>query len=272
MSRTISKNRKKIALIHDVVGYGRAGMLNIVPIMYSLKIEPCPIPTAIFSTHMGYEGHVVRYMNGYVRDSINHYRKLNIEFDAVIIGYIGNGYIVDEVISTLDYFKSCGTRIIFDPIFADNGKLYSSMDENYVDKIKNILPYCDIVIPNETEAKFISGEENIDNALIKLNAMGVEIPIITGIKSDKKIIVARMIGDKVKYHHLDMKLENYCGTGDIFTGLFSSYLTLGNDVDKSIKLTHDFIYNCIINTNKLCYEKKHGIIFEDILDELKESL
>ena len=44
---------KKIALLHDICGVGKAAMMNMTPILSMMGIEACPIPTVLLSTHTG---------------------------------------------------------------------------------------------------------------------------------------------------------------------------------------------------------------------------
>lgn len=74
MNHIISKPIKRIGIIHDLVGFGRAGMMNIIPILSELGIESCPIPTSIFSTHTAYNSPAVRYLNGFVSEALEHYK------------------------------------------------------------------------------------------------------------------------------------------------------------------------------------------------------
>ena len=49
---------KKVAAIHDLSGYGRASLTTIIPILSNMKVQVCPVPTAILSTHTGgFEGY-----------------------------------------------------------------------------------------------------------------------------------------------------------------------------------------------------------------------
>ena len=56
---------KKIALLHDICGVGKAAMMNMTPILSMMGIEACPIPTVLLSTHTG--GYIMYPENIYVR-------------------------------------------------------------------------------------------------------------------------------------------------------------------------------------------------------------
>ena len=49
--RTTWKNRKKIALINDLTGFGRCSTAVMAPIVSALRIQAVAVPTAILSAH-----------------------------------------------------------------------------------------------------------------------------------------------------------------------------------------------------------------------------
>lgn len=268
MNRTINKPIKRIAIIHDLVGFGKAGMMNIIPVLSSLGIECCPIPTSLFSTHTAYEKPNIKYLYGYIRDTIKHYKSLNISFDAVLIGYMGNEEIVDEVLEIIDYFVSMDSAIIFDPIFADNNKLYGNIKESYVEKLKLILPYCNLVMPNYTEAYFISKLKEPQKICDWFNKNGVNNIIITSIQDADDDIGIALYDDNYTLKKFEKHKNNFSGTGDIFSGLITGYFVLGYSLIEAVDMAHKFVYNCIMHSSNYDYDKKEGIILESNLVDI----
>ncbi|MEA2060593.1 MAG: bifunctional hydroxymethylpyrimidine kinase/phosphomethylpyrimidine kinase [Thermodesulfobacteriota bacterium] len=43
----------RVAAIHDLSGFGRASLTVIIPILSTMGIQTCPLPTAVLSTHTG---------------------------------------------------------------------------------------------------------------------------------------------------------------------------------------------------------------------------
>ncbi|MEG2004843.1 MAG: pyridoxamine kinase, partial [Bilophila sp.] len=41
----------KVAAIHDMSGFGRTSLTVVIPILSSMGIQVCPLPTAVLSTH-----------------------------------------------------------------------------------------------------------------------------------------------------------------------------------------------------------------------------
>ena len=150
---------KKIALLHDICGVGKAAMMNMTPILSMMGIEACPIPTVLLSTHTGgYGTPAIYHVPGeYIRTCADHYKKENITFDAIFVGYLGNVDVIDSVIYFISQFPD--TKVILDPIMGDHGKYYSNFDESYGTSIRRLLPYSDVILPNLTEMYLLAGKE-----------------------------------------------------------------------------------------------------------------
>ena len=41
----------RVAAIHDLSGFGRSSLCNVLPILSTMGIQACPVPTAVLSTH-----------------------------------------------------------------------------------------------------------------------------------------------------------------------------------------------------------------------------
>ena len=91
---------KKIALLHDLCGVGKAALTNMMPILSVMGIESCPIPTMLLSTHTGGYGTpaVARIPAEYIRNCADHFKNQGVEFDAIFIGYLGHMEAIDAVI------------------------------------------------------------------------------------------------------------------------------------------------------------------------------
>ena len=143
---------KKIALLHDICGVGKAAMMNMTPILSMMGIEVCPVPTVLLSTHTGgYGTPAVCHVPGdYIRACADHYKTEHITFDAIFVGYLGKADVIDAVIYFISQFPD--TKVILDPIMGDHGVYYTNFDESYGAAMRKILPYADIILPNLTES------------------------------------------------------------------------------------------------------------------------
>ena len=41
----------RVAAIHDLSGFGRTSLMVVIPILSTMGIQTCPLPTAVLSTH-----------------------------------------------------------------------------------------------------------------------------------------------------------------------------------------------------------------------------
>ncbi|MCI3008547.1 hypothetical protein FBD77_10720 [Clostridium butyricum] len=119
----MKKPIKRAAVIHDLCGVGKVALTNIIPVLSTMEIETCPIPTIILSSHTGGLGKPVTIkLDNYIEKAMNHYNELDLNFEGIFIGYLGSIKNVEECIN---YFENIEMKeesiVIFDPIFGDNG-------------------------------------------------------------------------------------------------------------------------------------------------------
>ena len=104
--------QKKIALINDVTGFGRCSIAVMAPIVSAMKIQAVTVPTAILSTHTQFP---IYYFDDYtpkMKDYIQTYKELNMEFDAISTGFLGSEEQVDIVIDFINHFKTDDNFVI----------------------------------------------------------------------------------------------------------------------------------------------------------------
>ena len=99
--------QKKIALINDITGFGRCSVAVMAPIVSAMKIQAVAVPTAILSTHTQFPEYYFDDYTPRMRDYIQTYKNLNMEFDGIATGFLGSEEQVDIVI---DFIQSFGTK------------------------------------------------------------------------------------------------------------------------------------------------------------------
>ena len=125
----------------------------------------------------------------------------------------------------------------------DDGALYPGLDETKVANYKDLVDVSDIIIPNQTEAKFL--DLDIDG----ITKNGKKI-IITSADKDGKPAVLYYDGKEnaIFYDKKDIKVG---GSGDLFDGLFIGYLLKDFDIPKAIEKTcQDIIKIMVANEKK----------------------
>lgn len=277
---------KKVAAIHDLSGYGRASLTTIIPILSNMKVQVCPVPTAILSTHTGgFEGYSFIDLTTYMQEHINHWKKLNLEFDCIYSGFLGSPKQIEIVADFIDYFGGKAKFTVVDPVMGDNGKLYSTMDNEMVVGMRNLIKKADIITPNFTEVMYLLGKDynkNVDIESVKeylreLSNMGPKIVIATSVPEvdsnslDKKTSVVAYDRENDVFWRVSCKYipASYPGTGDAYTSVVIGSLLQGDSLPMAIERGVQFITQCIMASYGFKYPSKEGVLLERMLDVLK---
>ena len=130
---------KRVAAIHDLSGFGRASLTAIIPILSSMGIQVCPLPTAVLSTHTGgFEGFTFVDLTDTMEAYINHWKKEQIEFDCIYSGFLGSPRQIDIISKFILDFKSETNLVVVD------GILYKTMADEMVVKMRELIRGTDI--------------------------------------------------------------------------------------------------------------------------------
>lgn len=272
---------KKILTIQDISCVGQCSLTVALPIISACGIETCVLPSAVLSTHTaGFSGYTFRDLTDDMPAIKNHWVKEGIVFDAIYTGYLGSTKQIDYVSDIFESTAKDGCIKIVDPAMADNGKLYPGFDGEFVEAMKKLCAKADYVVPNITEACFLTGCEYkekydrayIDEILAKLTELGCKNVIFTGIcyAEGKTGVVVFENGEYSYYEH--EKLANGChGTGDIYASTFVGALVRGKRAYDAAKVAAEYTLECIKATQALD-NHWYGAAFELAVPKLIELL
>ena len=274
---------KKVAAIHDLSGFGRASLTAIIPILSSMGVQVCPVPTAILSTHTGgFEKFTYVDLTDSMEAYINHWVNLGLDFDCIYSGFLGSVRQIEIVSKAIDLFSSDESIVVVDPVMGDDGKLYTTMDEKMVESMKLLVRKADIITPNFTEATYLLGkeydldidEEEIKKWLKELSDMGPEIVILTSVpkqESDKETSVIAYNKDNDVFWKVTCTYipASYPGTGDAFTSVVIGSLLKGDSLPVALERGVQFITTSIKASYGFDYPKRDGVLLERVLDSLK---
>jgi len=272
---------KKILTIQDISCVGQCSLTVALPIISACGIEACVLPSAVLSTHTtGFQGYTFRDLTEDIPAIKDHWIKEGISFAAIYTGYLGS---TKQISYVGDIFASAVAEAavkVVDPAMADNGNLYPGFDMEYVEAMKGLCAQADYILPNITEACFLTGMEYkteydkayIDEILARLQAMGCRNVIFTGIsyREGKTGIEVLVNGVRTYYEH--EKLPNSChGTGDIYASSFVGAFVRGKSAYEAAKIAGDYTVECIKATAD---DKDHwyGAKFEPVLGKLIKAL
>lgn len=271
----------RILTIQDISCVGQCSLTVALPIISACGVETSVLPSAVLSTHTaGFTGFTCRDLTEDIPSIKNHWIRENIKFDAIYTGYLGSTQQISYVADIFDSVGNSGCLKIVDPAMADNGKLYPAFDAEFVEAMKELCSKADFVVPNITEAAFLTGLEYkteydrtyIDNLLSGLTTLGCRNIILTGVsyQSAKTGVVVMEDGAYQYYEH--DHLPNSChGTGDIYASAFVGALMRGKSAYDAARIAADYTVECIKETAKL-ENHWYGAAFEPVLIKLIEAL
>ncbi len=277
---------KKVAAIHDLSGYGRSSLTSIIPILSSMKLQVCPVPTAVLSTHTGgFEGFSFLDLTDYMEQHIAHWKKLGLEFDCIYSGFLGSPRQIKIVADFVDFFGHKNNLTVIDPVLGDNGRLYGTMGKEMVEEMKKLIGKADIITPNFTEVTFLLDKEykkeiseaEIKEWLIELAALGPKIVIATSVpdedshSTDRKTNVVAYDRENNVFWKVSCKYipASYPGTGDAYTSVVIGSLLQGDSLPIAIERGVQFITQCILACYGFKYPNREGVLLERMLDVLK---
>ena len=276
--------QKRAAAIHDISGFGKCSLTVALPILSAMGIETAAMPTALLSAHTGIQGYTYNDLTDDMPLFLNHWKNLGLEFDAIYSGFLGSQRQTQIVSDFIDTFKKYDTIVLVDPAMADNGEMYSTFDKEFAKEMTKLCKKADIIVPNITEAFFMLGieytkgpytKEQIESILKALADLGPTNIVLTGVcfKSDE--LGAASYDSKtntVKYSFSPFINSYYHGTGDIFASVLLSSILNGFELDKSVDIAVDFIYDCLLRSGKAKTNVLHGVNFESGLPCLAKKL
>ncbi len=272
---------QKILTIQDISCVGQCSLTVALPILSACGLETCILPSAVLSTHTaGFSGFTFRDLTDDMPAIQAHWKKENIKFKAIYTGYLGS---IKQVGYVRDILKTMGTddcvRIV-DPAMADNGQLYSIFDQDYVEAMKVLCGEADILVPNITEACFLTDgeyketydEDYIATLVKKLAALGAKTVVLTGVSYEPgKTGVVVYENDRMEYYQHEKIAKGSHGTGDIYASAFVGALMNDKSVYEAAKIAADYTVKCIIHTQDDA-EHWYGAKFEPVLRDLIDML
>lgn len=271
--------QKKIAVINDMSGFGRCAITVALPIISTMKVQCCPVPTSIFSNHTGFPSYFFDDYTGKMQAYVDEWKKLGLTFDGIETGFLGSKEQIDIVLRFLNDFRTERTVVVVDPIMGDHGKTYATYTEAMCQEMKRLVSHADIITPNMTEACILTDTgyqeekwklKKIEEVAEKLSAMGPKKVVITGIPQGEYIAnYCYCEGEKARLLRTLRVGTQRCGTGDIFAAIITADAVKGVPFDQSVKKASGFIKRCICKSMELEIPITDGVCFEEVLGTLK---
>jgi len=276
----------RIAAIHDISGFGRASLTVIIPILSNMGFQVCPLPTAVLSTHTGgFEGFKFVDLTEHLQAYIQHWKNLDLKFDAIYSGFLGSEKQIDIVRGFFKDFKHADQLKVVDPVLGDDGKRYQTVTDQMVRGMKELIKEADLITPNITEASFLLDrevpeditDEEIKDWTASLTQMGPTYAVITSVPNFSK----RKSTATVAYNSRDNRFWKvtcdyipafYPGTGDMFTSVLVGSLMQSDSLPIALDRAQHFVSLAIRATFGFEIPHREGVLLERVLDSLKSPV
>ena len=274
---------KRILTVQDISCLGKCSLTVALPVISAMGVETVILPTAVLSTHTMFQGFTVKDLSDQISPITEHWKKEGVTFDAIYTGYLGTREQIGQMEQLFEDFRTEDTLIFVDPVMADNGKLYPAFDMEYARKNAELCGKADIIVPNITEAAFMTGmeyrteydEAYIKEMLEKLAALGTKIVVLTGVSLSEGKTGVMGLDTRTGEHFLyqnDKVDASYHGTGDIFSSVCIGALMNDLPLPEAMKLAADYTAHTIRATLENPKKPWYGVDFETTIPELVERL
>lgn len=264
---------KSVAAIHDLSGYGRCSLSVISPILSVMGFQAVAVPTAVLSTHTGGFGEVVMNdLTDYVEQTLNHYKRISLDFDCIYTGFLGSKEQIDHCLDYIKVYKDA--LVVVDPVMGDNGKKYRTYTTEMCDCMVNLVKKADIITPNKTEMYMLLKQQynpiplttqEAKSCMVKLSELGPKKVIVTGIElADMTINNIGYDRDTNTFWRIVCSYvpANYPGTGDIFASIVVGSILGGDSIAIAMERATRFLEMTIKMTYSYGTDTKQGVMLE----------
>lgn len=275
------EHTKNILIIGDMPGYGKMGLAGMLPILSNMGHSVYNLPTALVSNNFDYGKFSVLDTTAYMEETIRVWQTLGFQFDCITTGFLASAAQVDLLRAFIDSQRKADFLVVTDPIMGDGGKLYNGSTPQTVDNMRRFVGAADVIVPNLTEAEFLTGlykgEELLTGAQARrildgLRAQGPRSAVITsGREEGGRHVVWGFDGGTGECFTVPYRFikAHFPGTGDIFTSLLTGQLLGGRSLPQAVQKAVDLLERLIFLEQDVA-ERNNGIRIEKYLSVLTE--
>lgn len=270
----------RVAAIHDLSGFGRCSLTIVMPVLSAMGLQCCPLPTAYLSTHTGgFTGNTFLDMTDELAAAMNHWDNLELDFEAVYTGFMGNQRQMDLAAAFLTR-RAGHTLGVVDPVMGDNGKLYRTYTPEMCRGMAHLADAADVIVPNRTEAALLleipyesvgEEKEQVGDIVRRLSRNGRRSVVLTGVSLAPGQTGAACFdrsGGEVSFVQTDFVGRNFHGTGDLFASVLTGALVQGMSLHDAADRAAEFVRICAAHTAPQNLPPREGIDFEPMLRHL----
>jgi pyridoxine kinase len=266
------KTNHRLAVIHAMVGFGRAAASISLPIVSVMGVQACPVPISILSSHLAYKEVYRDDYTPHLEAYLQAWKKENFTFDGLYCGSLGSDAQITLIEGFLENFEP--KVFLLDPMMGDNGKPYSASTAARCAGLRKLAAKATILTPNLTEACLLTdtpyqahfSDEELANLCKKLEFLCPDGHIvITGIQDETTF--RNVIVEKNGFQTYDIPRAGASrpGTGDIFASILAANALKNVPFYDSVRQAADFISLCIRESEAQNLPILEGVSFEQHL-------
>ena len=272
------KELKRIAAIHDISGFGKCSLTVALPVISASGVECACMPTALLSTHTGgFKDFTFRDLSDEMLPIARHWKAEGIEFDGIYSGYLASAKQAEMLEEIIEILASPTTKIIVDPVMADNGSYYSKLGHEMCLAFRGLCRKADIITPNITEAALLSDmpyregphdEKYLSSLVDGLRGLCSGIIAVTGVRPDNDSVGVYALDTETGENCLCVRKAKegvFCGTGDIFASSFAALMLRGASLKDAAETAISLVGDSIDRTVERATPRRSGVDFEGAL-------
>lgn len=273
---------KNILIINDMPGYGKVALAAMLPILSSMGHSVYNLPTALVSNTLDYGIFTILDTTDYMIKAIDVWKQLGFQFDCITTGFLASAAQVDIIREFISSQKKDGLLVITDPIMGDDGRLYNGVGEETIENMRHLLGVADVIVPNLTEAEFLSGlyqgqesltQQKARQVIDVLLSYGPKSVVVTSGREEEtgEHIVWGYDHTTAEYFTIPYRFikVHFPGTGDMFSAVLAGELLSGNGFQAAVKRAMNVVERLVFMEQDEI-EKNKGIRIERFLNILKE--
>ena len=271
---TEHNRQKKAAVINDFTSFGRCSLAVTIPILSAMGVQCCPVPTAFFTNHTGFDSFDwtdnTAHLDGYIAE----WRKLGLRFDAIQTGFLGSAAQVDFVLRFVRAFGGPGTVVCVDPVMGDYGELYATYDRALAESMRGFLDVADVLTPNLTEACILAGERyrtdftdgEIHGICRRLAGRRATRVVVSGVARGETL--CNFVYEKGADFSVTSGPRigaDRSGTGDVFASVILGDAVNGVPFADSVRRAGEYVAATVSRTVEMGIPEKDGLAIEETL-------
>lgn len=269
---------KRIAAVHDLSGVGKCSLSVALPVISATGVECACLPTALLSTHTGgFQGFTFRDLTDELLPIVQHWHAEGVAFDGIYSGYLASANQARALEEAIGLLATAETKIIVDPVMADNGSYYSKQGPEMCAAFQSLCQRADIITPNITEASLLTklpySAGPHDEAYIAALAEGLSrlcggVIAITGVRPEAGSIGVYTVNVETEESCLCLQPAQegvFCGTGDLFASAFVALTLRGAPLRDAAETATTLVAESIARTVARGTPRRNGVDFENAL-------